>query len=164
MVLTPRRRRQVGERNFADDGDKKARSPGRSRRKPLKPFACGNAGCFGVSVVTNARAFYTPRAAAGALAPGIPHALTWAEDSGTTRALAPRECGRVFANAAKPSSPRTRGPITTGLNCCAKVVEQRLSTRATRRMDPRVRRDDKRGWAACAGTTGCGSSFIKTVC
>jgi hypothetical protein len=26
-------------------------------------------------VVTNARAFYTTRAAAGALAPGIPHAL-----------------------------------------------------------------------------------------
>jgi len=35
----------------------------------------------GVLVVTNARAFYTPRAAAGALAPGIPHALCWAEDS-----------------------------------------------------------------------------------
>ena len=26
------------------DGDNKARSPGRARRKPLKPFACGNAG------------------------------------------------------------------------------------------------------------------------
>jgi hypothetical protein len=31
VVLTPRRRRQVGERNFTDDGDKKARSPGRAR-------------------------------------------------------------------------------------------------------------------------------------
>jgi len=29
---------------LGDDGDKKARSPGRVRRKPLKPFACGNAG------------------------------------------------------------------------------------------------------------------------
>jgi hypothetical protein len=28
----------------AEDGDKQARSPGRARRKPLKPFACGNAG------------------------------------------------------------------------------------------------------------------------
>jgi len=27
-------------------------SPGRARRKPLKPFACGNAGWSGVSVVT----------------------------------------------------------------------------------------------------------------
>jgi hypothetical protein len=37
VVLTPRRRRQVSGRTFADDGDKKARSPGRVRRKPLKP-------------------------------------------------------------------------------------------------------------------------------
>ena len=48
--------------------------------------ACGNAGCFGVSVVTNARAIYTTRAAAGALAPGIPHALPWAKRTGTARA------------------------------------------------------------------------------
>src|ERR1700753_111463 len=30
----------------AGDGGKKARSPGRVRRKPLKPFACGNAGMY----------------------------------------------------------------------------------------------------------------------
>src|ERR1700677_1208687 len=33
VVLTPRRWRQVGERNFADDGDKQARSPRRARNK-----------------------------------------------------------------------------------------------------------------------------------
>jgi hypothetical protein len=44
VVLTPRRRRQVGGSNSAGDGDKQARSPGRVRRKPLKPLACGNAG------------------------------------------------------------------------------------------------------------------------
>src|ERR1700738_4363656 len=38
VVLTPRRRRQVGGSFSADDGDKKARSPGRARRKPLKPL------------------------------------------------------------------------------------------------------------------------------
>jgi hypothetical protein len=40
VVLTPRRRRQVGDdaSHHADDGDKKARSPGRVRRKPLKPL------------------------------------------------------------------------------------------------------------------------------
>jgi hypothetical protein len=40
VVLTPRRRRQVGNdaSHHTDDGDKKARSPGRSRRKPLKPL------------------------------------------------------------------------------------------------------------------------------
>jgi hypothetical protein len=38
VVLTPRRWRQVGGSNSASDGDKKARSPGRVRRKPLKPL------------------------------------------------------------------------------------------------------------------------------
>jgi hypothetical protein len=38
VVLTPRRRRQVCGSNSADDGDKQARSPGRARRKPLKPL------------------------------------------------------------------------------------------------------------------------------
>jgi hypothetical protein len=35
---------KLARHNPASDGDKKARSPGRARRKPLKPFACGNAG------------------------------------------------------------------------------------------------------------------------
>jgi len=38
VVLTPRRRRQVCGSFSAGDGDKKARSPGRARRKPLKPL------------------------------------------------------------------------------------------------------------------------------
>src|SRR6202047_2320046 len=38
VVLTPRRWRQVGGGNSADDGGKQARSPGRARRKPLKPL------------------------------------------------------------------------------------------------------------------------------
>src|SRR5258707_15331436 len=46
VVLTPRRRRQVGGGNSADDGDKKARSPGRARNKPLKPLRAGMPGCF----------------------------------------------------------------------------------------------------------------------
>ena len=50
-------------------------SPGRARRKPLKPLRAGMPGVSGVLVVTNARATYTTRAAAGARAPGIPHAL-----------------------------------------------------------------------------------------
>jgi len=66
VVLTPRRRRQVGGSNSADDGDKQARSPGRARRKPLTPSRAGMPGDPGATVVTNARAFYTPRAAAGA--------------------------------------------------------------------------------------------------
>jgi hypothetical protein len=40
VVLTPRRWRQVGDdaSHHADDGGNKARSPGRARRKPLKPL------------------------------------------------------------------------------------------------------------------------------
>jgi len=40
VVLTPRRWRQVSQdvRNPRGDGGKKARSPGRARRKPLKPL------------------------------------------------------------------------------------------------------------------------------
>jgi hypothetical protein len=54
-VLIPRRWYQVGEDAFphrADDGGNKARSPGRLRRKPLKPFAQGVPGETGVTVVT----------------------------------------------------------------------------------------------------------------
>jgi hypothetical protein len=38
VVLTPRRWRQVLREDARDDGGKQARSPGRARRKPLKPL------------------------------------------------------------------------------------------------------------------------------
>jgi hypothetical protein len=44
VVLTPRRWRQVSGGNATGDGDKKARSPGRARRKPLKPLRAGMPG------------------------------------------------------------------------------------------------------------------------
>src|ERR1700732_686431 len=44
VVLTPRRWRQVGGRCSADDGGKKARSPGRARNKPLRPLRAGTPG------------------------------------------------------------------------------------------------------------------------
>ena len=50
VVLTPRRWRQVGGIISADDGDNKARSPGRARRKPLKPLRAGTPGDSGVLV------------------------------------------------------------------------------------------------------------------
>src|ERR1700722_9062203 len=78
VALTPRRWRQIGDdcfRNRADDGDKKARSPGRARRKPLKPLR-GECRANRRPAVTNSRVFYTTREAAGAhVAPGIPCAL-----------------------------------------------------------------------------------------
>jgi hypothetical protein len=58
VVLTPRCWRQVGGSHSADDGGKQARSPGRARRKPLKPLR-GECRVFsGVTVVTCLRAFY----------------------------------------------------------------------------------------------------------
>ena len=88
VVLTPRRWRQVCGSNSAGDGDKQARSPGRARRKPLKPLRGECRVISGVTVVTNARVYYTPRAAAGA--PGARHSLrpliSRAEVAGTTRA------------------------------------------------------------------------------
>jgi hypothetical protein len=60
VVLMPRRWHQPGDNasHCAGDGGKKARSPGRARHRPLKPFVCGNAGFSGSLVVTNSCAFY----------------------------------------------------------------------------------------------------------
>jgi hypothetical protein len=58
VVLTPRRWRQVGERNFTGDGGNKARSPWRAPNKLLKPSRAGMPGDPGATVVTNACAFY----------------------------------------------------------------------------------------------------------
>jgi hypothetical protein len=66
VVLTPRRWRQVSRRYPRGDGGKKARSPGRARNRLLKPLRAGMPGDPGATVVTNARAYYSPRAAAGA--------------------------------------------------------------------------------------------------
>jgi hypothetical protein len=76
VVLTPRRRRQACGGNCAGDGDKKARSPGRARRKPLKPLRVGMPGCSGVTAVTNSCALFISHARLRVhWAPGIPHAL-----------------------------------------------------------------------------------------
>src|SRR6202021_3179626 len=58
VVLTPRRWRQVGGRDSAADGGKKARSPGRARNKLLKPLRAGMPGDPGATVVTTSCAFY----------------------------------------------------------------------------------------------------------
>jgi hypothetical protein len=100
VVLTPRRRRQVCGRQVgptgcgqvtysANDGDKKARSPGRARRKPLKPLRAGTSGDSGVLVVTRVRSLplqlhTRPRVH---WASGVPHALFGRKITATPRAL-----------------------------------------------------------------------------
>jgi hypothetical protein len=53
-------------KSSAGDGGKKARSPGRARRKPLTPSRAGMPGDSGATVVTNACVYYSTHAAAGA--------------------------------------------------------------------------------------------------
>jgi hypothetical protein len=61
----------------ADDGDKQARSPGRARRKPLKPLRAGMPGESGCNRGDYARMliFILHARLRVRLAPGIPHAL-----------------------------------------------------------------------------------------
>ena len=74
VVLTPRRWRQVGGRDFTGDGDNKARSPGRARRKPLKPLR-REAGCP-VNLWSNSRVFLHARPRVQR-APGFPCSPLW---------------------------------------------------------------------------------------
>src|SRR5579863_194174 len=79
VVLMPRRwssSRPTMLTHRGGDGDNKARSPGRARHRPLKPFACGNAGSSGGLVVANSCAFYFLHTRLRMRwASGIPHAL-----------------------------------------------------------------------------------------
>src|ERR1700723_3330625 len=94
VVLTPRRWCQVDGGNSVDDGDKQARSPRRARRKPLKPLRGECRAFSGVTVVTNARVYYTPRAAAGAS--GARHSLRplMAEGANSIASLARKQAAR----------------------------------------------------------------------
>jgi hypothetical protein len=84
VVLMPRRWHQVCGGDSVGDGGKKARSPGRARRKPLKPLRGECRAFSGVTVVTNARVYYTTRAAAGAS--GARHSLRpLKREGGTSR-------------------------------------------------------------------------------
>jgi hypothetical protein len=68
VVLTPRRWRQVATMlaHCAYDGDKKARSPGRARRKPLKPLRRECRVISAEPVVSNSCAYFFAHEAAGA--------------------------------------------------------------------------------------------------
>jgi hypothetical protein len=69
------------------DGGKQARSPGRARRKPLKPLRAGTPGDSGVLVVTRVRSTTTSaHEAAGATGIRRSPRPLWAEDPATPRA------------------------------------------------------------------------------
>ena len=96
VVLTPRRWRQARDdaMHHTGDGDNKARSPGRVRRKPLKPSRAGMPGDPGATVVANSCAFYTLRTRLRVQrAPGIPHALLGRKMQQQLGRIAPRDGG-----------------------------------------------------------------------
>ena len=70
MLCRPYRART--KRQSANDGGKRARSPGRARRKPLKPLRAGMPGDSGVLVVARVRST-TPSAHEAAGAAGTRH-------------------------------------------------------------------------------------------
>src|SRR5712692_7009298 len=80
----------------ADDGDKRARSPGRARNKPLKPLRAGMPGESGGPVVTTLVCLNLPsaREAAGALA--------------TRHSPRPRFSGRTLHAPLGRTAPRDR--------------------------------------------------------
>src|SRR6267142_4032369 len=122
VVLTPRRWRQVcgvasaqpglDKTYSADDGGKRARSPGRARRKPLKPLRAGMPGDSGVLVVTRVRSTTTSaHEAAGATGIRRSPRPLWAEDSSTARAHGAARanvCLDVIASEAKQSMVATK--------------------------------------------------------
>ena len=72
----PRRRHLAIMLTHYACGDKKARSPGRARHRPLKPFACGNAGMSWRTRGDLLACFFHLHARLRVrFAPGIPHAL-----------------------------------------------------------------------------------------
>src|ERR1700730_2429377 len=68
------------------------------------------------------------------------------KDDANLGRIAPRDREAVFEIAPTLSSLRKQGPITTGLPCCAKAVDQHLSKQPPRRMGPCFRRDDSVSW------------------
>ena len=144
VVLMPRRWHQVGGSNSAIRRWQTSPVTGESTKETVKTIACGNAGIFRWTCGDYARVVIFSHARLRVhWAPGIPHALIFGADGSCIHSGAWR---REIAGLCRPasSSRRTPGPITTGLCCCAKAVEQHLPKRATRRMGPGVRRDDGR--------------------
>src|ERR1700724_4427162 len=98
----PRRWRQVGGSNSADDGGKQARSPGRARRKPLKPLRGECRAFSGVTVVTTLVCYlHTAHEAAGA--------------SGARHSLRPLSSGRKVHGKTRAHERRDRVVVSAAL-------------------------------------------------
>ena len=115
----------------ADDGGKRARSPGRARRKPLKPLRAGTSGDSGVLVVARVLLpIQSAHGAAGAVAtrrsPRPLRGESFINASGASRREGEVVCGFfVIASAAKQSILSLRGEM----DCFAEPVIGRAFAR-----------------------------------
>jgi hypothetical protein len=109
VVLTPQGRRQVSHHDVRGDGDNKARSPGRARRKPLKPSAQGRPAFSGEPVVTNSCACFHRTRGCGCIGhPAFPAPSLFLRD--TQDASLGRFCAPgTFTLVSPPSSPAKAG-------------------------------------------------------
>src|ERR1700716_3064179 len=111
MLCRPYRART--QRWFAGDGGKRARSPGRARRKPLKPLRAGMPGDSGVLVFTRVRSTtIIAHETAGAL--GIRHSPRprgGGDFMHSSGAFAPRDRERMFAFVVIARSEATKQSI-----------------------------------------------------
>src|ERR1700736_5563500 len=101
----------------ADDGGKQARSPGRARRKPLKPLRGECRAISGVTVVTNARVFYhTTRGCGRGGRPAFPPPSVFGgrEVHGKTRAYRRRDRDGVSASDVSAKTCKRR-PVSEDL-------------------------------------------------
>src|SRR3982074_1496537 len=147
MLCRPYRART--QRWFAGDGGKRARSPGRARRKPLKPLRAGMPGDSGVLVVTRVRSTtIIAHETAGAL--GIRHSPRplsggrLINDSGALRGEVANVCLDVIASAAKQSIAPRKGRMdcfaalamtARAMDCVAEPVIGRVFARPLVRND-----------------------------
>src|SRR6202048_3252256 len=141
VVLTPRRRRQVcggmstqpgaDSLQSANDGDNKARSPGRARRKPLKPLRAGMPGvpvdlwwlhsCATNTLHTRLRV---------RRAPGISHALYLAKGFAKTRGHRAAGMGSYIPMSLRGAKRRSNPFFLCGLmDCFAEPVIGRAFAR-----------------------------------
>jgi hypothetical protein len=127
-TLASSSRRQVGPTgrgqslNPLSDGGKQARSPGRARRKPLKPLRAGMPGDSGVLVVTRVRSTtIIAHETAGATGTRRSPRPLWAEDLSTARARCAARANVCLMNTnaqrSQPSSPAKAGdPVFRGVS------------------------------------------------
>src|ERR1700722_1452702 len=118
VVLTPRRWRQVSRKYPRGEGGKKARSPGRARSKLLKLSRAGMPGDPGATVVTNARAYYSPRAATGATGTRHSPLPPWGSATPFIGRIVQAQLGRCAPReCCRPSSPANAGdPVFRGIH------------------------------------------------